>query len=179
MVLTETVQLFFYHCWCFFCVCVCVCVFFFFFFFFFCICGTISEIQRNIWRSQTKYAVLCVCVILYFQGGPTLEYFVFGFKSTDKFCLAKAMSVETITEMRDLDKPYIITKTCLYNVDSLKPHFYIVKLGFTGLYIIFLISVQKRRLWVLVRYASLRRFSRVLTIYLLSRNMKNIRIFYL
>ena len=28
-------------------------------------------------------------------------------------------------------------------VDPLKPHFYIVKLGFTGIYIIFLISVQK------------------------------------
>ena len=35
-----------------------------------------------------------------------------------------------------------ITKTCLYNFDPLKPHFYIVKLGFTGVYIIFLISVQ-------------------------------------
>ena len=31
----------------------------------------------------------------------------------------------------------IITKTCLYNFDALKPHFYIVKLGFTGVYIIF------------------------------------------
>ena len=29
-----------------------------------------------------------------------------------------------------------ITKTCLYNNDPLKPHFYIVKLGFTGVYII-------------------------------------------
>ena len=35
-----------------------------------------------------------------------------------------------------------ITKTCLYNVDPLKPHFYIVKLGFTGVYIIFHISAQ-------------------------------------
>ena len=45
----------------------------------------------------------------------------------------------------------IITNTCLYNFDPLKPHFYIVKLGFTGVYIIFLISAQKHRLWVLVR----------------------------
>ena len=30
----------------------------------------------------------------------------------------------------------------------LKPHFYIVKLGFTGVYNIFLISAQKHRLWV-------------------------------
>ena len=37
----------------------------------------------------------------------------------------------------------------------LNPHFYIVKLGFTGVYIIFLISAQKHRLWVLVRTAVL------------------------
>ena len=36
----------------------------------------------------------------------------------------------------------LITKTYLYNFDPLKPHFYIVKLGFTGVNIIFLISVQ-------------------------------------
>ena len=30
-----------------------------------------------------------------------------------------------------------IAKTCLYNFDLLKPHFYIVKLGFTEVYIIF------------------------------------------
>ena len=51
-----------------------------------------------------------------------------------------------------------ITKTYLYNFDPFKPHFYIVKLGFTGVYIIFLISAQKHRLWVLVRTASPRRF---------------------
>ena len=51
-----------------------------------------------------------------------------------------------------------ITKTYLYNFDPLKPHFYIVKLGFTGVYIIFLISVKNHRLWVLVRTASSRRF---------------------
>ena len=33
----------------------------------------------------------------------------------------------------------IITKTCLYNFDPLKPHFYTAKLGFTGVDIIFLI----------------------------------------
>ena len=35
-----------------------------------------------------------------------------------------------------------ITKTYLYNFEPLKPNFYIVKLGFTGMYIIFLISTQ-------------------------------------
>ena len=36
----------------------------------------------------------------------------------------------------------LITETCLYNFDPLKPHFYIIKLGFTGVYIIFPISAQ-------------------------------------
>ena len=35
-----------------------------------------------------------------------------------------------------------ITKTCVYNCDPLKLHFYKVKLGFTGVYIIFLISAK-------------------------------------
>ena len=36
----------------------------------------------------------------------------------------------------------LITKTRLYNFESLKPHLYIEKVGFTGVYIIFLISAQ-------------------------------------
>ena len=51
-----------------------------------------------------------------------------------------------------------IKKTRLYNFDPLKPHFYVVKLGFTGVYIIFLFSAQKHRLWVFVGTASARRF---------------------
>ena len=50
-------------------------------------------------------------------------------------------------------KLILITKTRLYNFEPLKPHFYIVKLGFTGVYTIFFISARKHRLWVLVRTA--------------------------
>ena len=39
---------------------------------------------------------------------------------------------------------YSITKTYLYNFDPLKPHFYIVKLGFTGVYNIILFLVKNR-----------------------------------
>ena len=39
------------------------------------------------------------------------------------------------------------TKTCLYSFDPFKLQFYIVKLGFTGVYINFLISAQKHRLF--------------------------------
>ena len=49
-------------------------------------------------------------------------------------------------------------ETCLYNFDPLKLYLYIVKLGLTGVYIIFLIFAQQHRLWVLVRTASPRRF---------------------
>ena len=52
----------------------------------------------------------------------------------------------------------LITKTRLYNFYPLKPHFYTVKLRFTGIYIIFLISAQKHNLWILLRPASSRQF---------------------
>ena len=55
------------------------------------------------------------------------------------------------------DQVLLITKTYLYNFDPLKPHFYIVKLGFTGVYTSFLISAQNIDL-VLVRTASTKRF---------------------
>ena len=45
-------------------------------------------------------------------------------------------------KIRKLMSVIYITKTYLYNFDPLKPHFYTVKLGFTGVYIIFLISAQ-------------------------------------
>ena len=49
----------------------------------------------------------------------------------------------------------VIRLNMVYNFDPLKPNFYIVKLGFTGVYIIFFfISAQKHRLRVLVRTAS-------------------------
>ena len=52
----------------------------------------------------------------------------------------------------------IITKTYLYNTDPLKPHLYVVKLGFTEVYMIFLFSAKKHRSWVFVWTASARRF---------------------
>ena len=49
-------------------------------------------------------------------------------------------------------------ENALYSFDPHKLHFYIGQLGFTEVYIIFRISAQKHRLWVLVRTASSRRF---------------------
>ena len=44
--------------------------------------------------------------------------------------------------MKPLHIQHVITKTRLYNFDPLKPHFYIGKVRFTRVYIIFLISDQ-------------------------------------
>ena len=76
--------------------------------------------------------------------------------------LIKASVVIQTKNIDDLPESVFLgissTKTCLYNFDPLKHHFYRVKLGFTGVYIIFLIFARKHRLWVLVRTASPRRF---------------------
>ena len=64
-----------------------------------------------------------------------------------------------------LSEKYLVQGTTLfhhenipiYNFDPLKPHYYIVKLGFTG-YTLFSYFTIKHRLWVFVRTASARRF---------------------
>ena len=73
-----------------------------------------------------------------------------------------------------------ITKTYLKNFDPLKSYFKLVhvKPGFTGVYIIFLISAQKHRLWVLVRATSARRLYRAPTQNVLSTNMKKYQRFF-
>ena len=70
-----------------------------------------------------------------------------------------------------------ITKTYLYNVDPLKPHFYIVKLGFTGVYIIFLISAQNIDCGYSLEPPRRGGSNEYPQSMFLSRNMENIRIF--
>ena len=50
--------------------------------------------------------------------------------------------LERINWNENPDQLTIIRQTCLYKFDPLKPHFYIVKLGFTGVYIIFLFLLK-------------------------------------
>ena len=64
------------------------------------------------------------------------------------------MSLNSKRWKKTVDVKCCITKTRLYSFDPLKPHFYTVKLGFTGVYINFLIYAQMHRLSVLVRTAS-------------------------
>ena len=63
---------------------------------------------------------------------------IFSSFSPEKKALIFARNIET----NFLGKCETITKTYLYNINPLKPHFYIVKQGFTGVYIIFLFLLK-------------------------------------
>ena len=92
---------------------------------------------------------------IYFESmSVCLNISNFAIMYIDFLCLGRAAVCDCGTPWTFL----FITKTRLYKFDPLQPHLYIVELGFTGVYIIFLISAQKHRLWVLVRTASARRF---------------------
>ena len=95
-----------------------------------------AKYKREIFGRELRYICRCDPTInneTYAERGSIFTYY----KSSPVFSV---LLVRTIT------------KTRLYNFDPLKPHFFIVKLGFTGVYIIFFfISAQKHRLWVLVR----------------------------
>ena len=72
--------------------------------------------------------------------------------------------------------PYFITKTCLYN-NPHKHHFFIVKPGFIGVYVIFHISAQNIDCGYSLeppRRGGSNQYTQ--SICVLSRNMKNIRI---
>ena len=62
------------------------------------------------------------------------------FKQWARKCLNSVTHSNTVHEKTKTNR---ITKTCLYNFDTLKPHFCRVNLGFTGVYINFLIFAQK------------------------------------
>ena len=81
------------------------------------------------------------------------------------------------SEEKSFELVIMITSPC--NEDPLTPHFYIAKLGFTGVFIFFVFFALKHILWVLVRAASLRRFLRVPTIYVLNKLKKNITFFFI
>ena len=62
-------------------------------------------------------------------------------RGAESFLLIKTSERDKISKKANQKSPFT-RKTFLYNFDPLKPHFYIIKLGFTGAYIIFLISAE-------------------------------------
>ena len=69
-------------------------------------------------------------------------------------------------------------KTCLYNSDPLKPHFYIVKLGFTGEILFFLFLLENIDYGYLLELPCQGGSNEYPQSYVLSRNIKTIS-FYL
>ena len=53
-----------------------------------------------------------------------------------------SLKIYIVYNIYHFDTVLDITKIYLYNFDPIKPHFYIVKLGFTGVYIIFLFLLK-------------------------------------
>ena len=88
--------------------------------------------------SVSGYELYLVCYVayekLYIQLSRTALL-------TGGICALQTSEIKRIlcAQMKSVNP---ITKTRLYNFDPLKPHFYMVKLGFTGVYIIFLISAE-------------------------------------
>ena len=96
-------------------------------------------------RSQAMVPVLFVCMALCCSCGASLVFcplcsFIVVFSGS---CLALwSPSSGRWSWLLWFSSVCSITKTCLYNSDPHKPHFYIVKLGLTGVYFIFLNSAQ-------------------------------------
>ena len=73
----------------------------------------------------------------------SLCFWFFGITETFScFCEKLEFGSTHVKRTRPVWHFIFITKTYLYNSDPLKPHFYIVKLGFAGVQVIFLISAQ-------------------------------------
>ena len=116
-----------------------------------------ARLRWIIWTINDVYGLVFVYGII------SLSHLSPDFKKTSRWDISHEILFERfkVAKPNFAVQPYtipIITKTGLYNFDPFKPHFYVVNLGFTGVYNIFLISAQKHRLWVLVRTASQRRF---------------------
>ena len=73
------------------------------------------------------------------QNRPYLRCFV---PDLHLVYLAQPFIERKLKRIQQLIKDPDHHKSHLYNFDPLKPHFYIVKLGFTGVYIIFLIFAK-------------------------------------
>ena len=96
-----------------------------------------NNVKCNVYYYKTKKKknqIVCVCY-LYIKQCYTVQ------KKKKKKKKKKDVELTVLTGISRAPEDYLqeyITKTCLYKIDPLQPHFYIVKLGLTGVFIIFL-----------------------------------------
>ena len=125
-----------------------------------CISSWVYLFSFNILMQLVSKKTICLILSkpIFWENGENIFQNVICWNVLSMLSVKQLLTMKSHQPARLSTVTVTITKTYLYNINSLKPHFYIVKLGFTGVYIIFLISAQKHRLWVLVRTASPRRF---------------------
>ena len=95
-------------------------------------CSSICPSRYLLLNHWVEFNQTCYITSPHGQGMREQHYFF--------MCPSILMSVNLSVKLSP-PKP-LIMKTYLYNFDPQKPHFNIVKLGFTGVYIILLISAQ-------------------------------------
>ena len=71
-----------------------------------------------------------------------LDFFLYSHSKrfAEKLCLLMGSCSDSSVQAYNTNNKIIIKKTCLYNFDPLKPHFYIIKLGLQ--YTIFLLLLK-------------------------------------
>ena len=106
-----------------------------------CIFTTKHKIA-NLTLLQTNYPGTRLPNVIAFGLKVTILYNIFTVTQYDKVCEKCSFVPRWVHLQHIIVCSVYITKTCPYNFDPLKPHFYIIKLEFTGVYIIFLISAQ-------------------------------------
>ena len=90
------------------------------------------------------YVVLISELVYYFTSYRKVKYIRHYDRYTFNTFISSGLEIKAFNAIK---------KTRLYNVDPLKPHFYVIKLGFIGVYIIFLISAQKHRSLMVVKFS--------------------------
>ena len=83
-----------------------------------------TAFKCQLFGNFTSSSGVCIHLVDFLPFPPIKRTFV------TRFALVLTLSI------------HIIMKTCLYNFDPLKPHFFIVKLGFTGVDSIFLFLLK-------------------------------------
>ena len=132
------------------CCCCCFCCFFCFLLFFLLLFCCFFFIFVRFWSCvlsesthDEKRGKKNIKITTIYKPVEQTHYCVFfkiiTWKERKVYVLSKNLHQCTLCTQRIM---LSIAKTRLYNFDPLKPHFYTVKLAFTGVYIIFVISAQ-------------------------------------
>ena len=114
-------------------------------------------------RFRPELSVLQVLQVLQVPSGTISLAGLAGSVRNYQSCKTRIKAVKSSSlvlkvQLTMIHRATYITKTCLYNFDPLKPHFYIEKTGvYRGIHY-FSYFCSKHRLWVFVRTTSSRRF---------------------